>query len=205
MLDFFNYEEHVKECKEKRRNVMISNKSLSHASILTEAIVEEAEKKICLLTGACDDIFYKKENIISKFKSFIKKTEGTGKIEIILEKNNEDGNNCSGFIRILNEEYSKYHKQDSLSLYRINDNDLITDNQENCVTHCMIVDDNGPFRFEKHSINKDKTGSERIKEAKDFIIEAKANFGNENISRSLQNYFELFKKKSTLININDFI
>lgn len=192
MADYFNYEEYVKECRKSKRDVMISNRSIGHAAILITNIVEEAEEKICLLTGSCDDTFYAKESIKDQFLSFIKKSRGSGEIEIIFEKREEEAVKCKTFVNSLYEKYKEFNMTTSLSLSQLKDNSPITNETENQIVHFIVVDNTGPFRFEKHSlVGREST---KIDGADDFIIDAKANFGNINISHSLQSSFDKLKK-----------
>lgn len=200
--DDFDYEEYVKECKESQRNVMISNRSLEHATILISNIVETAEKRICLLTRCCEDSFYTKEEILNPFLSFINKENGSGVIEIIFEEGEKKTTKCKKFIESLVKGYEECGKTPSLSLYQLNDNKYITgtDKDEEYRIHYIVVDDNKAFRYEKHSLE----GKQDL-ETDDSTIEAKANFGNQRISESLQNSFEGLKTNSTNISISQCI
>lgn len=82
----FDYTKFMNNCAEKRSNVDIANRSIEHAKILTSKLVEIADHRVCLLSGACEDKFYSQEAILKNFLSFIERTKGEGKIEIIFEK-----------------------------------------------------------------------------------------------------------------------
>ena len=198
--DDFNYEEYVKACKKEQRNVMISNRDLGHATILISNIVETAEEKICLLTRCCEDSFYTKPEIQSQFLSFINKENGSGKIEIIFEAGEKKTTKCKEFIKSLEKEYKKFTETPSLFLYQLKDNSYITgtdkDEGEDYRVHYIVVDNNKAFRYEKHSLEGETEDSD------DSTIEAKANFGNQRISESLQNSFEGLKKCSSTISIS---
>jgi hypothetical protein len=194
----FDYEEYVKDCKESQRNVMISNRSLEHATILIANIVETAKERICLLTRSCDDTFYTKEVILNQFLSFINKKNGSGIIEIIFEEGEKKTTKCKKFIESLVKEYEKFDKTTSLSLYQLKDNIYITGTgeDEDYRVHYIVVDNNKGFRYEKHSLEGETEDSD------DSTIEAKANFGNPRISESLQNSFEGLKKHSSALSIS---
>ena len=195
MQEKFNYKEYVKECSRGFRDVMISNKSIKHAEDLITEIIHIATERICILTGSCDDKFYNKKSILEEFESFIKKTDGRGKIQIICECDDvelNDGNGCKELIRFLYNEYEKQEKPESLSLYRLKNNGVIKDVKSEHAIHFMVIDNNGPFRYEEHSIEGDR--SAKIADSCGFLIEAKANFGNKAISKSLQDYFDKLKE-----------
>ena len=193
MLSDSEYNEAVKACSRERRNFMIPNKSIVHAEYLFKEIISVSREKICILTGSCDDKFYNKDSILSAFRSFINNTEGEGKIEIICEAEPDSGLKCEKFIKAIRKEYEKNKKPESLSLYQLTDNYPITNGNDvgKYVIHFIVVDNNGPFRYEKHSM-RDKC-SVPIEDSVDFTIEAKANFGNEVISESLQGSFDKLK------------
>lgn len=182
------YIEYIKECKDKGHNVMISNGSIKHATILIPYIIESAERKISLLTGSCDDDFYTKDPVLSQFLKFIDDTNGDGKIEIVYEA---DTGKSKGFIEKLTKRYLEYKKPCNLTQYEMESSELITDDDGKNVLHFIVVDDDGPFRFEKHSTQEDQ---------KSDIIEAKANFGNKRISKSLQTLFTQIRAQSKVIN-----
>ena len=199
----FDYEEYVKDCKESQRNVMISNRSIDHATILITNIVETAKEKICLLTGFCDDTFYAKDVIQNQFLSFIEDTTGSGIIEIIFEEGEEKTTKCKEFIKSLVKEYEKWNKTTSLSLYQLDNNAYITDKDGKYRIHYIIVDNDGAFRYEKHALEGEQDSE--IEGSDDSTIEAKANFGNQRISQSLQNSFEGLKEHSSNLPVSQCI
>lgn len=192
-----DYEKLVKDCSEEERDVMISNKSLHHAEILYKHILKKANEKICLLTGKCDNQFYEEDNIMELFLSFIKRTNGTGRIEIVCEKQDM----CKKFLNSLKKQYKDFKKPESLSLSILDDDSSIINDKdkEKYRVHFMVVDSDGPFRYEKHSLE----GAEK-EDDEGPVIEAMANFGNKTMSVSLQNFFDKLKaKKATPVNIVD--
>lgn len=203
----FNYKKYVNECSKERRDVMISNRSIRHAEDLITEIVHIAKERICILTGSCDDMFYNKESILEEFESFIERTKGKGEIQIICEckdTETDDHNNCKNLISFLSNKYKEQKAPESLSLYTLKDNFPIIkvqDSRKKYAIHFIVIDKNGPFRYEEHSIKEDQ--STRIENSRDFLIEAKANFGNKTISKSLQEFFDKLKdnKYSSKIDI----
>lgn len=191
MGEDFNYEENVKEFSRNRKDVMIQNVDLANAECLFTQIINKAEKKICILTGTLDDSFYTKESIQNALKSFVDRTNGQGIIEIILEARDDSINKCKGITKFIFNKYLEYGKTGNLRQYQLMDNHLIINEKEEYIIHFINVDDDGPFRYEKHSLNGMNSAS--IDDSEISIIQAQANFGNPKFSSSLQELFDRLK------------
>jgi formylmethanofuran dehydrogenase subunit E len=176
----------VNDAAANKTNLMIRNGSYAHAQILFDKIIESAKNNISIITEKCNEYFYGKESVYAPLLRFIDEYKGNGKIRIIFEKEiNEDKIKRNPFIIKLVEHYNKHDKVDSLKICKLNDNSVIA--ADNGKFHLLLADKDA-YRFEVHMKYEMKETIETSWQ--EIRTDAVANFGDEESSLSLWNFFE---------------
>ena len=182
----------VNEMAKNNTDFMISNSSFAHAKILFEKIVSMANTSISLISQRCDQVFYNDSGVRQAFFEFINRTKGEGSIQIIFEHNTPDEKiRANVFLIQLQQELKIYGKQDSLKLYKLNDDNNIV--LEKHTVNILLADEKGPFRFETRSLNNDTSTCEDEVAFEKRPIDAVANFGNIKKSELVRKFFEKIK------------
>ena len=181
----------VNNASNKKLNLMLHNGSYAHARILFNKILEHATDTVSLISQECTEDFYGQKSVKQSFLSFIERTQGEGKIRIILESQNTEQNlKENSFLKELLFSYKSKGHTDSLEVYSLVDNNSIKISGN--LSHMLLVD-KGPYRFESH-LQTDKSHSELLNTPTDAI----ANFGDIENSQKLWDFFEIQRtKKST--------
>ncbi len=184
-LSLEEYKQLVDDAAEEKSNFMINNGTFLHAQVLFKKIIENANDSISLVSQECTRKFFNKKEVYETFLDFIERTKGKGKIIIIVEKENNEGElKKNPFVLMLLEHYSRFNRPDSFEVYKLIDPNKIKIKHTNRLFHFLLVDKEGPYRFQ---VCKDM---EKCECEEDDYADAVANFGNKKGSKILSNIFE---------------
>lgn len=148
--------------------------------------LDKADNTLSLISQQCSDKFYCQESVYGAFLKFIKKHHGLGQIKIILEKQiTKDDIKNNSFINRLLDGYKDEGHRDSLKVYTLKDNEFIR--VEGKLSHMLLADEEGPYRFETH-LGYDKGA--QSEQFHNIRTDAVANFGDPDNSRKLWNFFQ---------------
>ena len=166
-----NYEKVIKNARKNKLNKRFGNTSIEHAKVLFKEIILDANNNIKILSDNFNNYFYSK--ILPTIEEFLNRDKNNT-LEIIVideEKNNE----LLDFLK------SKYKEQ--VKMYKIpKDNYPIDSDSEERIN--FIVNDNYAYRYEYSD-----------KDLEYGVVEAIANFNNEEESKILQDIFDEIKKR----------